>query len=232
MANFELTFQNTLVEMGTADWARALLDATIDFKGPKSEFWFAVHDPVAGENMYRVGQVKLDREMLVTLVQQTAIAELDLMAGADVGYKPSGVYDCETAQYMSIIAAYYREQLKQFDAWLVTPYDVFVLMARSSYFQIMVNKALQDAGYEGASGQNGIPLIYQDWATFVPPEMPAGCDVETVGGGDASGPAEGFEQVGLDVVEEKQAGFPLVAIGAAAGVAGALGIAALMKKGR
>jgi hypothetical protein len=229
---FELTFNNTLVELDTGDWGRLLLDADIDFTGGVSEFWFAVHDPTVSETSYRVGHVKLDQEMLVTLMQQSAIAELDNMAQADVGLEPTGVYDCKTAEYMSIIAAYYREQLKTSDAWLLTPFDTFMLMTRSTYFQIMVNKALEDAGYEGASGANGIPLIRNTWAKFVPPKMPEGCDVAVVGGGEASGPSEGFEDVGLEAGEQKSS-YPVAVVGAIVGVVGALGAMALFGgKGR
>ncbi len=228
---YELTFDNTLVKQGEANWARALLDADIDLEGTESVFWFAVHDPVDSEISYRVGRVRLDTTTLVTLLQQSAIGELSLMAEDQVDLKPTGIYDCETASYMAIIAAYYRGTVKEYDAWAVSPMDVMILLSRNTFFQTSVNDALRKAGYEGASGQNGIPLIYKDWARYVPPKIPSDCGFATTGGGEASEPPEGFEDVGM-ADDVKQAGFPLAVAGAAVGAVAALvGASFLRKKG-
>lgn len=227
---YELVFNNILVRTSDANWFRALLGASIDFGADTSSFYFAVHDPVEGENAYRVGHVKMDTQLLVTLLQQSAIGELSVMAGGPVKLEPSGVYDCKTAEYMAIIAAYYRNTPKQFDAWAVTPSDVMVLLSRNTFFQVSVNDALAKAGYQDPQGQNGIPLIYSGWARFEPPAIPKTCgfDSTKVGGGEESGPPDGFEPVGM-TVSESQAGFPMWLVGGVVGAAAALGVAALVK---
>jgi len=230
---YELTFDNILVKQGSANWARALLGANIDFSGSQNVFYFAVHDPVDSETSYRVGKVELDTTLLITLIQQSAIGELSLMAEEDVKIEPSGVYDCETAQYMSIIAAYLRGTPVQHDAFAVGPEEVFFLLSRNTFFQVSVNEALHKAGYEGAKGQNGIPLIYRDWATFNSPTVPSSCGFspDKVGGGVESSPPEGFEDVGY---ADKPPGysFPTAAVGVVVGAAAALAGAALLKRSR
>jgi len=231
---YELTFENTLVKQGEANWARALLDADIDFKGPSSSFWFAVYDPTDSETSYRIGRIKLDTQLLITLLQQSAIGELSVMAGEDVAFEPTGVYDCQTAQYMSIIAAYIRGTVVKDEAWRVTPEDVFFLLSRNTFFQTSVNDALRTAGYEGASGQNGIPLIYRDWCAFVSPDIPADCGFKAVGGGADSAPPEGFENISA-TSGDSSGGYSYLALLAAGavGIAGAVGAATLLgKKGR
>jgi hypothetical protein len=230
---YELTFENILVQQNDANWARALFDANIDFNGPSSSFWFAVYDPTVSETSYRIGHITIETKMLITLLQQSAIGELSLMAGEDVGIEPTGVYDCKTAQYMSIIAAYIRQTAVTSEAWRVTPTDVLFLLSRNTFFQTSVNDALRKAGYEGASGQNGIPLIYQDWAKFSAPKIPSDCGFKTVGGGaDAAPPPAGLENVGA-MSDAQPSKFPTLIVGAAVGVVGAIGAAALLaKKGR
>lgn len=221
---YKLTFENIRVTPGTADWARALLAANIDFQGQYNTFFFAVSDPdtETGEQKYRVGRVELDTKYLITLLQQSAIGELSLMAEEQVDLEPTGQYDCETAKYMEIIAAYLRGRPVENEAFAVGPEETMFLLARNTFFQVSVNDALKKAGYQGASGQNGIPLIYRDWATFNSPTIPQECgfDASKIGGGVESGPPEGFEDVGLET--EPKSKTPTALWGAAAGAAAAL----------
>lgn len=228
---YEVTFDDALVTQGSAAWARILFDADINLQGGESTFWFAVHDPTVSNVSYRVGKVKLDQKTLITLLQQSAIGELSLMSERNVPLEPTGTYDCETGQYMEIIAAYIRNRTVQNEAWLVEPDDVFFMLSRNTYFQVSVNDALTKAGYTGVSGANGIPLIYKDWATFVPPKLPSDCGYKTVGGGETTTPKdEGFIQV-ADIQEQEEYKFPTMAVaaGAIAGVVGVIGVGALMK---
>lgn len=232
---YEITFENIRVVPGSANWARALLAAKIDFQSNHNVFYFGVNDPdlETGAQGYRIGRVELDTRYLITLIQQSAIGELSLMAESQVDLEPSGVYDCQTAQYMGIIAAYLRGTPVQHKAFSVGPEEVFFLLARNTFFQVSVNDALKKAGYADVSGQNGIPLIYRDWATFTPPKIPADCGfaAEDIGGGVESGPPEGFEDVAYST--EPASKFPTVMVGAAVGAAAALiGSAVLVGKRR
>lgn len=82
-------------------------------------------------------------------------------------------YDADVASLMAIYASWTRNGLNVGEYYILGPDDVYNLLAQDPWTQGQINGKLLEQGYEGVSGNNGIPIIKDGLSRFYAPSKDA-----------------------------------------------------------
>jgi len=218
---------NHVTSSGVANLANV---TTINLHGGDATCVIPFAIPSSEPNMTMIVTMTMKSSELITVLSTAAASALNLGASFPGGKTE---YDCDVASLMALYASWTRSGMDVGQGYVVGPSDVYNLLAQDPWTQGQINAALtQQGGFEGISGNNGLPLIRKDYGSFLTPAsetLKAKCGFADVGDPTTVPPTGGMDQV----VYKKDDGYgwKLWAGIAAAGVATAILLKGV-KKGR